>query len=628
MLNDKQKEILSDALTPLYDYLEAQVIADVAARIQKSLAYTRTAELEVIALQRLGYSPAKIRSEVMRRLRADKEFQKLVEQNTLEYKRQVRDLLIDIRGQAMAAGEEIITDAVDMSWADDLSLWDSAGKDLNTGSRLSQLKEAFTRQTAGELKNLTKTTGFKTMNGFEPVENLYRTELDKALVKMSSGAFTADQCIRDLVKDLSKSGIRTIDYTSGRTYQLDTAARMCLRTASNQISAHVMDTNLRETKESMVQVSAHWGARNKGTGIANHEEWQGKIYYTDGAPRPEEEKRIGQKIYDLKEKTGYDVQTGIGTVDGLHGINCRHQHYVFFEGISKPVEYPPEPAPKVINGKTYDYYAMTQQQRKMEREIRALKREKEALQACNMDTKEVRAKIKRKIEEYKEFSDKCGISAKMNRIRVESGTSDLTKTQAWQQYKSSVDKNLDFGNLKGVKFRMNADKTNIQSQDVETIKNTISNLSKEYHIKLDEFEIRDFSGKKFRYTPMFYRATEDDGKYISKLVINNSCEFWYNQEIRSTIIEKNYFAGNTVEQFVEHEIAHVMTFQGCKTFAEVESLADMLQNKYTDGLSQYNRAARDGAETIAEAFVLKRKGVPINSNAEKLLNKYVEVYKK
>ena len=69
MLTDEQREVLSGALIPLYQHLEGWVIADVARRIKKTLSYTRTAELEVIALRELGFSPAKIRAEAMKILR-------------------------------------------------------------------------------------------------------------------------------------------------------------------------------------------------------------------------------------------------------------------------------------------------------------------------------------------------------------------------------------------------------------------------------------------------------------------------------------------------------------------------------------------------------------------------------
>ena len=60
-LTDEQLEIISEALLPLFQYLEKEVIIDVANRIKKSLAYTRTAELKAESMQRMGYSPVQIR---------------------------------------------------------------------------------------------------------------------------------------------------------------------------------------------------------------------------------------------------------------------------------------------------------------------------------------------------------------------------------------------------------------------------------------------------------------------------------------------------------------------------------------------------------------------------------------
>lgn len=445
MLTDEQIEILSDALTPLYQNLEAEVITDIARRIKKTLTYTHTAQQQIGAMRRLGYSPAGIRASVMELLRADRQFRELVEQNTDEYRKEINGLLADVSKRAAEAGEGIIADAGELSWSDDLRTWNAAGKTLGTGSRLGEIVEVLKLHTAGELKNLTGSAGFRTVCGFEKIRDLYRLELDRVLVKMSSGAFSPDQCIRDTVRDLARSGIRTIDYASGRSYQLDTAARMCLRTAGNRISARVMDMNLEETGESLVQVSAHWGARNKGTGIANHAEWQGGIYSTDGKTHPEEERRLHMEIRDLVAATGYDIHTGQGDIRGLHGINCRHKHFVFFEGASTPVEYPMEPGPKKVNGVIYDYYAMTQKQRQAERSIKALKRERDALDALGQDTADIRSQIRRQIKQYREFSGQCGISPKMNRIRVEGGTSDLTGTKAWKRYK-----NLKLGNREGL----------------------------------------------------------------------------------------------------------------------------------------------------------------------------------
>lgn len=440
MLSDEQLGIISEAIQPLFQYLEKEVIADIARRIQKTLTYTRTAELQALSMRALGYSPARIRKEAMKILNADPEYRKQVAKNTLEYKKAVRDIIHVITNEAFKANNEIVANAGNMAWINDLSVWKDAGKTLMDNSFLSQLTEAFSSQTAGELKNLTRTTGFKTMHGYESIGNAYRNELDKAVIKICSGTFSHEKVLHDTVHHLAQSGLRCIDFESGYSMQLDTAARLAIRTGCHQLAGKVMDKNIAQSGENLVYVDKHIGARNTGTGHANHEQWQGKVYYVrQGHDYAEEAERIGQKeITDLWEATGYSCD---GTHEndplGLYGYNCGHNGHPWFEGASTfPVELP-EPPPVTIDGKTYDYYAMTQKMRAMERGIRALKREKETLEALGMDTTEIRAKIRRKTAEYKEFCKTCSIRPKTERLQYECGTSDLKRTEAWRKYRET-----------------------------------------------------------------------------------------------------------------------------------------------------------------------------------------------
>ena len=443
MLTDEQLEYISAAIVPLFQYLEKEVIADIARRIAKTLTYSRTAELQAIAMMKLGYSPARIRKEAMKMLNADPDFRKAVAKNTLEYKREVRKIINDITKAAYKANEEIVAGAGNMSWANDLSVWKEAGKELTDNSYLKELMDAFTAQTNGELKNMTQTTGFKTMSGYEGIENAYRRELDKAVIKICSGTFSQDKVVRDVVHDLAQSGLRSIDFASGYSMQLDTAARLAVRTGCHQLAGKIQDENIKQTGENLVYVSKHWGARNMGTGHANHEQWKGRVYFVkEGKDYSEEAKRIGQDyITDLWRATGYSVD-GAHESDptGLYGYNCRHRHYVWFEGASSfpKNHYEKEPAPVTIDGKTYDYYAMTQKMRAMERNIRALKREKEALTALGDDTTEISAKIRQKTAEYRDFCKTCGVPEQTSRLRYECGTADLKKTKAWNGFEVSV----------------------------------------------------------------------------------------------------------------------------------------------------------------------------------------------
>lgn len=464
MLTDEQLEYISDALIPLFQYLESEVIADVTQRVKATMAYTRTAEQQAQALYQLGYSPARIRKEVMKKLKADAEFQKTVAQNTLEHKKTIKELLKKIRKEAGKAGKKLFADTGSLSFLDDLRVWELGHKPITDGSFLPKLVKAMEEQTKGELNNLTKTAGFKTVAGMEPLENVYRRELDKAMIKITTGTFSQEQVLYDVIHSLAHSGLRTIDYGSGRTRQLDTAVRVAIRTGTHQLMGKVAEQSIRETDTKMVYVSSHWGARNKGTGHANHAQWQGKVYtigadMAAGAAEKEAE-RIGQAgIGDLWEATGYCMD-GKHENDplGLYGYNCRHRIYPWFEGISSLPDEDPEPKPVVIDGKEYDYYAMSQKQRAKERNIRALKREREAMQKLDMDTTQVQKKIKEKIREYEEWCKKYKMPEKYNRIRYDNGTGEYKKTKAWKEYETkhkadmeSVAKEVkgDIMNIKG-----------------------------------------------------------------------------------------------------------------------------------------------------------------------------------
>ena len=403
MLTDEQLELLGDKAAPLFQQLEQDVIADIARRIKKTGRYTETAELMAMALRKSGVAPDKIRAEVMKLLRADAAYQKELAENTKEYKEFVKSEIAEVERRAKVLGNEIVAEAGDMAFNFDLSLWESAGEQLTRDSAITKFVEEMGEHTAGTLKNLTNSTGFRNVRGFTSVQNAYIHAMDKAVMKMAVGAFAYDTCVNDVVKELAQSGLRSIDYASGRSYQLDTAARMCIRTSCHQLAGRISMQNCDTMDTDLVEVSAHWGARPE------HAVWQGKVYSRSGR----------SKKYPNFSVCRY------GEVDGLCGANCRHTFYPFFDGISEPTEWPKEPEPKEFSGKKYSYYDVTQQQRKMERNIRATKREIEAQASIGGDTKALEALKRKQIKEYHKFSEAMDIKAKDNRLRVVSGSSNL-----------------------------------------------------------------------------------------------------------------------------------------------------------------------------------------------------------
>lgn len=387
--------------------MEDEVIADIARRVQKTGRYTETAELMAKSMVEQGYSAERIQAEVMKLLRADTAYRNAVAENTKAYKQEIQDIINQTVKKAKEAGNELVAEAGNMAWNNDLSMWQEHGVDLEQPNSMSQLLTSFQAQTTGELKNLTRTMGFKnTVFGTTGVLNAYQREMDLALLKVATGAFSYDQAVNDCVHRLAQSGLRSIDYESGRAYQLDTAARMCVRTGLSQLSGKIMEANLAQTGQDLVITSQHMGSRPE------HVPWQNKVFSYSGK---------NKKYPDFFKSTGY------GTATGLKGVNCTHDFYPFWEGASVIPDDLKEPAPVTINGKEYTYYQTTQQQRKMERDIRATKREIEAQRAIGGSTTELQSKLRKQTADYKMFSADAGLKPKENRLRVAKGISHATE---------------------------------------------------------------------------------------------------------------------------------------------------------------------------------------------------------
>jgi uncharacterized glyoxalase superfamily protein PhnB len=402
-LTPEQIELLTDKyIVGLFSDLEREVIGDIARRLRKAERFTETAELQAKFMNEQGFSPSKIRAEVMRMVSSDPEYQKFLAENTKEYKTMVKEEIRRTVKEAQKAGNKLVAEAGDMAWNDDLQMWAEHGVDLSKPSSLSQLMDAFKRQTNESLRNITKTTGFKgTDLGTTGVLNAFQREMDMAVLKTASGTFSYQQAVNDCIKSLAKSGLRTIDYATGRSYNLDTGARMIVRTSVSQLAGKVTEANMEATGQDLVYVDAHAGARPE------HAEWQGKVYTYSGKPTVQ--------YPDFFEVTGY------GEIDGLKGVNCTHNFYPYWEGASVIPDFK-EPEPKQIDGKEYTMYEATQEQRKLERQIRELKREKQAqIDSGQPDSKQmekINSKLKQTNDKYKDFSAQAGLRVKPDRLKT------------------------------------------------------------------------------------------------------------------------------------------------------------------------------------------------------------------
>lgn len=196
--------------------------------------------------------------------------------------------------------------------------------------------------------------------------NKFISLLDKAYLQVSSGAFSFDVEIQNVVEELAKEGLGMVEYTSGAHRQLDTAVRTAIRTAVNQNAGACQLEVMDELEVNLVETSSHFGARPE------HAAWQGRVFW----------RNYQEGTYENFEKA-----TGYGTGPGLMGWNCRHSFGPYFEEVGQTAE--------PIDGEENErVYQLTQRQRYNERKIREWSRRKQIMEAAGLDSTKEKYKLK------------------------------------------------------------------------------------------------------------------------------------------------------------------------------------------------------------------------------------------
>ena len=280
---------------------------------------------------------------------------------------------------------------------------------------LQQVVDAARRQTKDSLRpleNITQTTGFNVPMGggkkvFTPLSEYLERSLDKAMLGITTGTRTYSQAIGEVIDEMTASGIRTVDYASGKSDRIEVAARRAVMTGVAQMTKQVSDKNAEELGTDHWEVDWHMGARNTGTGYLNHQSWQGKVYSS-------EEMR---------------TVCGEGEMLGFAGINCYHIKFPFLPGISKrkytdewlAEQNRKENEKKTFRGWDYDTYGALQYQRRLERTIRKQKQDVKLLEKAGADKDDITAakcRLRLTNKAYVDFSKEMDLRQQRERLRI------------------------------------------------------------------------------------------------------------------------------------------------------------------------------------------------------------------
>ena len=129
----------------------------------------------------------------------------------------------------------------------------------------------------------------------------------------------------------------------------------------------------------------------------------------------------------------YEV-CGLGQVDGLCGVNCRHLYHAFVEGVTERTYTDEElenldPPPFEFEGRKYTMYEATQKQRQIETALRKVKREAIAAKARGDDEEytSLAIRYKRLNDEYHTFSKAAGLREQLERGNIPEFGADESK---------------------------------------------------------------------------------------------------------------------------------------------------------------------------------------------------------
>ena len=368
-------------------------------------------------------------------------------------------------GQAMdavltAAETEIgyLDNAVQAANAAGLSEYFS---DIPAETSAMNAAKAFQRQAASDLNLVNTVMGYKAKSAYvNAVNAIYRdtaegrqSALDimgKGAAKAVSGQMSLQEATRKTIRELAQKGIPAFVDKRGREWSPEAYVMMDMRSTLGNTARAAQDARCDEYGINLIEVSSHMGARPLCA------TYQGRIFSRDGSKGVTVDGAGGKIYYTPLSETSY------GQPAGLFGINCGHVQYPFVPGINFQRYFP---YPKEENDRRYMQF---QQQRAMERCIRAAKRECMMLQETG-DTEGLQKaslRLRNQREKYKTYCKETGLKQHNARTQVYGYDRSRSSKTVWAERKAKS--GLDNGSGSGI---MNMT-TNANGTPVKIVKRT------------------------------------------------------------------------------------------------------------------------------------------------------------
>ena len=279
---------------------------------------------------------------------------------------------------------------------------------------------ALANMVKNEMYNFTRSNvlGYTIDGKFYNMRDTYNKLLDEAFLNIGQGKETFDSAMQDILKQVGGSGLKTLEYESGRSIRLDSAVRMHLKGRLRELHNENQKIIGDEIGADGIEISVHTNPAE------DHEQVQGRQFSNEEYDKL----NSGLEAKDYKGNTytlDHDEKNGYRPISEM---NCYHYIFSIVLGVSDP-EYTDKQLKEIIDnnekgfefeGKHYTNYQGTQAQRNLERAIREQKDTQILAKASGNDLLVAQSQDKIRIltNKYKELNKVSGLPAKADRLRV------------------------------------------------------------------------------------------------------------------------------------------------------------------------------------------------------------------
>lgn len=296
-------------------------------------------------------------------------------------------------------------------------------KSFNKNIEIKQAVDNISAQLQTDFKNTFKTQAFMIRDLKNPsvlkstqLSEAYQSVINEAIQAASSGV-DYNTVMQKTLKQLIDSGVRGVWYNTEKnkiyTQRLDTAVKRNLFDGIRYVSQEVQDKAGEQFGADGKEITVH------AYPAPDHAPVQGHQFSNEEFLKMQ----TGRSFKDVQGKGYIGFPRAIGT------LNCKHFTFSIVIGAS-PQNYSDEQLNDILkrnekgytlsNGKHLTMYECTQMQRKYETKIRRAKEGKIIAKQVkdNVLEKEYQAKVTKYTNEYKAFSNACGLKTRLENTYV------------------------------------------------------------------------------------------------------------------------------------------------------------------------------------------------------------------